>query len=86
MPTVWSAVTAMALATVLVALLAGLRPAGWQLSAICAGVAAFLVDREPAHRRERCPRLGARAATPWSLAWFVTTFRENRAEVKGERA
>ncbi len=87
-PTVWSAATAMALATVLVALLTAIRSPGWQVSATCAGVAAFLFGIAAIinpHIAASGGRIWGAAAIAWSLAWGLITVRESRAEEKGER-
>jgi len=71
-PTVWSAATAMALAVILVASLAGLRPPGWRVSATCSGTAAFLFGIASIinpHIAASGGRGWGAAAITWSLAW-----------------
>ena len=78
-PTVWSAAAAMALSTVLVALLAALRPPGWAVPAACAAVAAFIFGTASIINPD-VPASGGRgwgvAAILWSTLWLVAARRE----------
>lgn len=79
-PTVWSAAAAMALATVLVAVLAALRPSGWQVSATCAAAATFLFGVASIVNPDIAASGGrgwGAAAVVWSVAWLATTVRES---------
>lgn len=78
-PTVWTAVTAMALATVFVALLSAFGTSGWFVSAMCAGVAVAVFGVGSVLNPE-IPASGGRgwgaAAIAWSLAWAAMSLRE----------
>jgi hypothetical protein len=79
-PTVWSAAAAMALATVLVAWLAALRPSVWQVPATCAAGAAFLFGIASIINPDIAASGGrgwGAAAVVWSAAWLATTVRES---------
>lgn len=78
-PTVWSAAAAMALATALVAVLAALRPPGWQVPATCAAVAAFFFGIASVVNPDIAASGGrgwGAAAVAWSAVWLATTVRE----------
>ena len=78
----------MALAVILVASLAGLRPPGWRVSATCTGTAAFLFGIASIinpHIAASGGRGWGAAAITWSVAWGVMTVRESRAEEKRKR-
>jgi 4-amino-4-deoxy-L-arabinose transferase-like glycosyltransferase len=78
-PSLWSATAGMALATILIALLAALRPSGWRISAGCAAVAAFLFGIASSINADVAAsggRLWGGAAIVWSVAWLATAARE----------
>ncbi len=82
-PTVWSAAAAMALATVLVAVLAALRPSGWQVPATCVAAAAFLFGVASIVNPDIAASGGrgwGAAAVVWSVAWLATTVRESASD------
>jgi len=78
-PTVWSAATALAIATVLLAFTASLRSRGWQIPAACVAIAAFLFGTASIVNPE-VPASGGRAwgaaAIAWSIAWAAAAIRE----------
>lgn len=78
-PTVWAAVTAMALATGFVALLSAFGTRGWFVPAICAGVAVAVLGIGSVLNPE-IPASGGRgwgtAGIAWSLAWAAISLRE----------
>lgn len=78
-PTVWTAVTAMALAIVFVALLSACGTNGWFVSAMCTGVAVAVFGIGSV-LNPGIPASGERgwgaAAIVWSLAWAATSLRE----------
>lgn len=82
-PSFWAAVTAMALGTVLVALVAAFRSSGWLVSAACAGLAALLFG-VGSLTRPTVPASGGvasgAAAIVWGIAWFATALRLTRTE------
>jgi hypothetical protein len=79
-PSLWSAVTAMALATTLVAFHASLRLPGWRISAACVAVATFLFG-SASIINSNIPASSGKgwgvAAIIWSLAWAASTWRES---------
>lgn len=78
-PTFWSAVVAMAIATMLVALHAALRFAGWSISAVCVAAAALLFG-EASILNPDIPASVGRGwgflAIIWGIAWMAITLRE----------
>jgi hypothetical protein len=83
-PSLWSAAAAMAFATILVALLAALRPPGWRLSAWCVAVAAFLFGIGSIVNPDIAASGGrgwGAAAIVWSLAWLAAAAREGARTV-----
>lgn len=77
-PSVWSAVTAMSLAVVLLAFLAAFRAPGWRLTAWCVGVAALLFGIASVVNPD-VPASGGRAwgaaAVLWTVAWATAARR-----------
>lgn len=81
-PSLWSAVTAMAVASTLVAFHASLRLAGWQISAACVAVATFLFGLASIIN-SNIPASGGKgwgvAAMMWSLVWVAGVWKESAA-------
>jgi hypothetical protein len=82
-PSFWSAVVAVAIATILVALHAALRFPGWTISAACVAVAALLFGWASILNPD-IPASGGRGwgsvAIVWSLAWLASAIRERSPE------
>lgn len=82
-PSFWAAVTAMALGTVLVALIAAFRASGWLVPAVCAGLAA-LVFGIGSLTHPTVPASGGvasgGAAIAWAIVWLATALRVTRTE------
>lgn len=82
-PSLWSAAAAMALATVLIALLAAFRPPGFRVPATCAAVAASLFGVASIINPDIAARGGrgwGATAIVWSLVWFAAAARERASE------
>jgi hypothetical protein len=87
-PTFWSAVVAVAIATILVALHSALRMPGWTISAACVAVAglsfgwaSILNPGIPASGG----LYGGSAVIVWTLVWVSSALRERTAERGGRR-
>jgi hypothetical protein len=82
-PTFWSAVVAVAIATILVALHGALRFPGWTISAACVAVAGLLFGWASI-LNPGIPASGGRgwgsAAIIWTLAWISSALRERTTE------
>jgi hypothetical protein len=80
-PSVWSATAAMALATVLIALLAARRPPAWPIPAACVAVAGFLFGAASIVNPD-VPASGGRGwgavAILWSLVWVAAATHERK--------
>lgn len=78
-PTFWSAVVAMTVATILVALHTALRFEGWSISAVCVAAAAFLFG-EASILNPDIPASAGRGwglvAIFWGIAWTAITLKE----------
>ena len=82
-PSLGAAASGAALATVLVALLAALRPQGWFVTAASAGAAAFLLGLVfvvNAAAPASAGRWWGAATVAWALAWIASSVRERRRE------
>jgi hypothetical protein len=82
-PSLWSAAAGMALGTILVALLAALRPPGWPVSAGCVAVAALLFGIASSINPDIAASGGrgwGAAAIVWSVAWLAAAARERESE------
>jgi hypothetical protein len=78
-PSLWSAAAGMAVATVLIALLAALRPRGWRVPAWCVAVAALLFGIGSLINPDIAAsggRAWGTAAIIWSVAWIATAVRD----------
>jgi hypothetical protein len=84
-PTFWSAVVAVAIATILVALHAALRFPGWTISAACVAVAGLLFGWASI-LNPGIPASGGRgwgsAAIIWTLIWVSSAVRERASEAR----
>lgn len=82
-PTFWSAVAAVAIATILVALHAALRFPGWTISAACVAVAALLFGYASI-LNPTVPASAGRgwgsAVIAWSIAWVTSAVTQRRVE------
>jgi len=82
-PSLWSAAAGMALGTILVAVLAALRPPGWPVSAGCVAVAALLFGIASNINPDIAASGGrgwGSAAIGWSLVWVAAVARERASE------
>lgn len=82
-PSLWSAAAAMALATVLIALLAAFRPPGFRVPATCAAVAASLFGVASIINPNIAASGGrgwGAAAVVWSVLWLAAVVPERASE------